>query len=85
MFSQPLGVTPVLSLTVDTLHALYLGCMLVFTRHLVWFLLLSGLYAGLGAAEERLPQASLILAQGFVRLVQRAPSREPSRSPDASR
>ena len=54
IFDESVGVAFHRVLTVDTLHALYLGVMLACCRHCVWVLLSSDIWSG-GArtAEER--------------------------------
>ena len=52
---------PVDCLTVDTLHALFLGAIKVLNCHVVWFLLLSGIFGVLGTADEQLDSAVRVL------------------------
>ncbi len=52
LFSESTGVTAEESLTVDALHALYLGMMNVFCRETVGCFLLSGIYGSCGASTE---------------------------------
>ena len=55
IFNQGLGITPRRCLTVDGLHAVYLGIMLVFCRHVVWVVLTSNLWrGGVGTQEENI-------------------------------
>ena len=50
MFNELWGVSAERSLTVDTLHALYLGVMNVFCKVAVWYLLMSGVYGSTGSS-----------------------------------
>ena len=61
MFRPEHGLTPNRCLTVDTLHALYLGVMLVFCRHCVWALIQSTAWAACATQEEQLIMAVLRL------------------------
>lgn len=57
LFNLKLGITPVGSLALDTLHVVYLGIMTVYCRVAVWYLLCSRVFAGPGASEEGLQVA----------------------------
>ena len=60
LFNMATGVTRHRCLTVDLLHALYLGIMKTFACHCIWFLLLSGKFGNNGGnSEERLESARL--------------------------
>lgn len=62
LFSLATGVTPRRCLTVDILHALYLGTIKTYACHCVWFLLLSGVFGQAGTVEEeRIESARLVL------------------------
>ena len=62
LLSEPdLGLVPARALTIDTLHANYLGVMNVFCRVTLWTLMLSGAYGTLGTAEENIQAALLVL------------------------
>ena len=60
LFSERLGITPYKSMTIDTLHCLYLGIMLVWCKICVWVLLQAGVFGGAGTAEESLQVALLV-------------------------
>jgi len=66
LFNLATGVTPYRCLTVDLLHALYLGIIKSFSCHCIWFLLLSGMIGHLGNSEERLESAQLALVRGLL-------------------
>jgi hypothetical protein len=51
IFREHLGITAEVSMTIDTLHALYLGVMLVWCRTVVWALLSSGVYGATGSSS----------------------------------
>lgn len=44
IFSERVGIQPETSLTVDALHAVYLGCMKDFCRHLCWILIMGSIW-----------------------------------------
>jgi hypothetical protein len=48
-------------MTIDTLHCLYLGIMLVWCRTVMWLVLPSGVYGSGGLAEESLATSLLVL------------------------
>jgi hypothetical protein len=52
LFMPDIGVSVVRSLTVDSLHCIYLGVMHSFCRYVVWHLMLSGSWGGVGTADE---------------------------------
>jgi hypothetical protein len=51
-FSRELGITPSKSLTVDVLHCISLGVLLVWCRHVVWMLIVSHVWTAAGTLEE---------------------------------
>ena len=52
LFDQELGITVHRSLSIGTLHAVYLGVMQSFCKHVVWAFLLSGAWGGVGSQDE---------------------------------
>jgi hypothetical protein len=50
-------------MTVDLMHALYLGVMLVFCREALWFMLLGGMWSTEGTIEERIAVSVVIIKQ----------------------
>lgn len=61
LFNTMTGVTPFRCLTIDVLHALYLGIVKTFACHALWHLLRSGVFGSLGSGEEQLESARLAL------------------------
>ena len=59
LFDDDLGLNPTRALTVDTLHAFYLGVMRVWAKIVVWRLLVCGIYGDGGASEENLANGVL--------------------------
>jgi hypothetical protein len=60
VFSKELGSTPGRSLTVDVLHCLNLGVMLTFCRHIILFLLGSGVWGVHGTMAEQIEAGLLV-------------------------
>jgi hypothetical protein len=54
LFTKELGMSINRSLTVDVLHAVYLGVLNVFCKHTLWVFLASNVWGGLGTFEEAL-------------------------------
>ena len=54
IFCDELGISPKRNLTVDALHAIYLGVMNVWCKLALWFVLLSGWFGRLENEEETL-------------------------------
>ncbi len=52
IFDRELGITPSKSLTVDVLHCINLGVLLVWCRHVVWMLIVSHVWTAAGTLEE---------------------------------
>ena len=77
-FQEDLGALPQSSLTVDTLHCLYLGVMNVWCKVALWLLLTCGIYGDMGAAEENLRNALLVLRHSLTNCLQRPPCQGPS-------
>ena len=61
VFDSSIGVAPVRSLTVDTLHCLYLGVFLAFARHLVWLLVLGGAWGDKPTQDEIIESAVIAI------------------------
>ncbi len=61
MFRADIGVLCEHSMTVDTLHALYLGVMLVWCRITIWAIISSGVYGGNGTSDGSLTIVCLAL------------------------
>ena len=57
IFAEDLGTQPARVLVVDSLHALYLGVMLVFCRSLVWKMIEDGFWGSHGTKDEILQRA----------------------------
>ena len=60
-FLQRLGLSPAKTLCVDALHTLNLGVYKNWGKLAIWCLLLSGIYAAVGNAEEHLVVALLVM------------------------
>jgi len=61
LFTEELGISPHRCMTIDTLHCLYLGIMIVWCRIVVWVVFLSGVFGSVGSAEEKLQTAVLVM------------------------
>jgi hypothetical protein len=61
LFCDAVGISPKRNLTIDLLHAFYLGVMNVWCRAAVWCLLLSSTYGNIGSADELLQNGVLAL------------------------
>jgi hypothetical protein len=61
IFDREIGVTPARTLTIDVLHAFFLGLLNVWARISIWKLILSGAYGSLGTSYENTRAAVLIL------------------------
>lgn len=61
LFDDALGTTPVDHLTVDALHAVFLGVMNSFCKHLLLFLIQEGMWGQRGQADETEQRAMLII------------------------
>ena len=61
MLAAELDSDPVDCLTVDTLHALFLGVVESFSSYVVWFVLLSGMFGTIGTTDEQLTTAVHVL------------------------
>jgi hypothetical protein len=59
IFCAELGTSVHRTLTIDELHANNLGVMKTFCKHVLWYILLSGVYGALGTNEENLASAVL--------------------------
>jgi len=61
LFSGETGLDPVDGVTVDPLHALYLGVMKDWCRYAIWTLIQSGMFGAIGGAEEQAERFVIIL------------------------
>jgi hypothetical protein len=61
IFSIELGITTVRSITVDTLHCIYLGVLLVWCRHMVWILIVANIWVAAGTMEEIVELSALAI------------------------
>ena len=61
LFNRTIGITPKRCVTVDFLHALYLGVLKVHAHYLLWQIVLSGCFSGPGNLEERVESSRLAL------------------------
>ena len=61
LLKESLGLAPETCLTVDTLHAINLGVMLVFCRELVWELVRQGFWGVRSTQEEQLEVSALAI------------------------
>jgi len=66
LFDQRLGMECQRILVVDSLHALYLGVMLVFCRHGIWLLVTSGMF-GRGGNQEENVQIAVLVFKGHLK------------------
>lgn len=70
IFQADLGVTPMRSLTIDALHAVFLGVMLAFAKHALWFMLEQGVWAKRATTDETVEVSALVITsqlRGFYR------------------
>ena len=65
LFDQELGLTPHRSLTVDLLHALFLGVMLAHCKLVVWFLIGAGQWGLVGTLQEQFLHAVVAMRQSL--------------------
>ena len=61
VFDPEIGITPARSLTVDVLHAFFLGIMNMWAKVTIWKLILSGCYGNYGTQDENALAATLVL------------------------
>ena len=61
LFDRTIGITPKRTLTVDVLHAFFLGILLVWSRIAIWHLITSGAYGDLGTQAENIEIAVIVL------------------------
>ena len=52
LFNNSIGINPYRCMTTDVLHMLYLGIFKKWCEHVLWMLLLSGLWSAVGTMEE---------------------------------
>ena len=67
IFDKELGVTPSRSLTVDVLHAFFLGVLNTWCKIAVWKLILCGAYGNCGNVGENLFASTLVLRDALMR------------------
>jgi hypothetical protein len=79
LFNRRVGMEVQRILTVDALHALYLGVMLVFCRHGVWLLIESGLFGRAGTEEENIQIAVMVFKSHLKRFYKAWHERHPSK------
>jgi len=65
LFCEAIGLS-VVSLTVDVLHALYLGVMNRWCAIVIWFLFSSGIFGANGAADENIRNSILLLRNALM-------------------
>ena len=62
LLNEPeLGMTPTRSITIDTLHCLYLGVMNAYVKTAMWAIFLSGVYGAIGTESENLQVAVMVM------------------------
>lgn len=66
LFEASLGMAPQRCLTIDTLHAVYLGVMKVYVRVCIWFILQSGIFGSIGTADENLITACMAMQSSLM-------------------
>ena len=66
LFCDATGLSPKRAMTIDTLHALYLGVLNTWAKTAVWYLLLSGIFGHLHYADENLRAAVLVLRNSLI-------------------
>ena len=66
IFQPDVGLDPSTSLTVDELHANYLGVMKVFCKLAVWLLITNGVYGAVGTDAENMQIAVLVLRHRLI-------------------
>ena len=67
LFWSGAGLTPMRSITTDTLHCFYLGVLKVWCTQAAWMLLESDIYGHMGTAEERMASAVLVMRAALMR------------------
>ena len=65
LFSAALGLS-IFSLTIDALHALYLGVMNKWCSIAIWLLISSGVYGASGSGEEHLRNSVLLMRHALM-------------------
>ena len=67
IFAEKLGVSFERSMSVDVLHCIYLGVMILWCKHVMWLCLLNGVRGGSGTLEERIDIGLEILQRDITR------------------
>jgi hypothetical protein len=78
LFDATIGIAPVRSLTVDTLHCLYLGVFLAFARHVVWLLVLGGAWGDKPTIDETIESAVIAIRMELVAWYKRRARNHPA-------
>ena len=66
LFDRSIGITPKRSLTVDVLHAFFLGILNTWARIAIWKLITSGAYGHLGTQAENINIAVIVLRSALL-------------------
>jgi hypothetical protein len=66
LFDRTIGITPRRSLTVDVLHAFFLGVLNIWAKIALWKLIEAGAYGNLGTQAENLRAAALVLRSALM-------------------
>ena len=61
LFDPALGITICRSLTVDSLHCFYLGVMLAFVKHVIWWMITEGVWGTRSTIDETIEIAALVV------------------------
>jgi hypothetical protein len=80
LFNRTCGMEPQRILIQDSLHALFLGVMLVFARLGVWFMVGSGIYGALGGRDERIQVACILLTNALKRFYRQQHDADPTQN-----
>jgi hypothetical protein len=78
IFDASIGILPTTVLTIDSLHALYLGVMKIWARIAIWLVLDSGIFGDIGTASENLQIACLALRSSLMTFYKRRHSEDPA-------
>ena len=68
LFDRELGITPARSLTVDVLHAFYLGVLNAWAKETIWELILSGCYGSLDGTKEESAHIAILILRDLLML-----------------
>ena len=66
LFARDIGISPSTSLTLDVLHALYLGVMHAFARHVIWAMVSAGCW-GLRSTVDETADVAVIAIKSALR------------------